>query len=487
VQLHELLAGFDDVDVTVGRDGERDVEVSHVVHDSRDVTAGALFCCIPGATADGHDFAPAAVAAGAVACLVERPVAVDVPQARVPSVRAVLGPLASRFHGDPSRSLPVLGVTGTNGKTTTTYLLERIGEVAGEPTGLLGTTGARVAGTAIELRHTTPEATDLQRVLAQMRDAGARMVAMEVSSHALDQHRVDGTLFAAVCFTNLSHDHLDYHVDMESYFDAKARLFTREFASAGAVNLDDAHGVALVDRARAEGLEILTYAVTAPADVRAIDIRATAAGTSFTIVDRGEKLDVVSTLVGGFNVANALAAYATARLAGMPGEAIVRGLSTELVVPGRMERVDHAGPFAVLVDYAHTPDALAAALASARSIVEDSGKVIVVFGCGGDRDRAKRPLMGRVAVDGSDLAILTSDNPRSEDPAAIAADVCNGAQPGVVELDRRSAIRAALHAARTGDVVLIAGKGHESGQLVKDKVLDFDDRHVAREELEAFA
>jgi UDP-N-acetylmuramoyl-L-alanyl-D-glutamate--2,6-diaminopimelate ligase len=485
VQLHELLAGFDDVDVTVGRNGERDVEVSHVVHDSRDVTAGALFCCIPGATADGHDFAPAAVAAGAVACLVERPVAVDVPQARVPSVRAVLGPLASRFHGDPSRALPVLGITGTNGKTTTTYLLERIIEAAGGPAAVLGTTGARVGELEIPLRHTTPEATDLQRVLAQMRDAGARMVAMEVSSHALDQHRVDGTAFAAVCFTNLSHDHLDYHGTIEAYFDAKARLFTRPFATRGAVNVGDSRGEELVALARAEGLDILTYAVNAPADVRAVDVTATADGTSFTIDDRSEQVHVESTLVGEFNVANSLAAFATARLAGLPGDVIARGLSTALVVPGRMERVDADGPYAVLVDYAHTPDALASALEATGSTVEGAGRVILVFGCGGDRDREKRPLMGRVAVDGSDIAILTSDNPRTEDPGAIANDVCNGAQPAVVELDRRAAIRRALREARAGDAVLIAGKGHEAEQLVNGETLKFDDRVVAREELEA--
>ena len=487
MRLHELLAGLDVVEVR----GESRVDVQSVVHDSRDVAPGALFCCIPGANVDGHDFAPAAVAAGAVACLVERPLAIDVTQVHVPLVRAAMGPIASRFHGEPSRSIRVIGVTGTNGKTTTTYVLEQIGRAAGERSGLVGTTGARMGDMTFPLRHTTPEATDLQELLARMRADGARGVAMEVSSHALDQHRVDGTTFAAVAFTNLSHDHLDYHGTIEAYFNAKARLFTREFTTTGAVNADDAHGATLAARATAAGVAVTTYGIDTPADVRATGITMSTSGTSFTIEHDGAPVEVHSPLVGVFNVANLLAAFTSARLAGVPPDAIAAGLSAPVVVPGRMERVESGQPFTVLVDYAHTPDALTSALGAARTLVGPGGRLVVVFGCGGDRDRAKRPVMGRAAVAGSDIAILTSDNPRSENPAAIARDVLDGLDAAgtvpVVELDRRRAIRRALQAAHDGDVVVIAGKGHESGQTANGVTVPFDDRVVAREVLEARA
>jgi UDP-N-acetylmuramoyl-L-alanyl-D-glutamate--2,6-diaminopimelate ligase len=493
VLLHDLLDGVDVSELrSGGAGGARDVDVSSVVHDNREVEPGALFCCIPGQTTDGHAFAAAAVGAGAVALLVEHFVDVDVPQARVPSVRKVLGPLAARFHGEPSRAMRVLGVTGTNGKTTTTHLLESVARAAGDHTGVIGTITARIGDEAVALRHTTPEATDLQALLAAMRDAGAVTIAMEVSSHALDQHRVDATHFAAVCFTNLSHDHLDYHGTLDAYFEAKARLFTTEFTRRATINIDDSHGRRLRERAMAHGLDVVTFAVDDPdADMSADGIELGAAGTTFTLVGAdGTRIPVHTTLVGMFNVSNALAAAATARAAGYGLDDVIAGLAAPLVVPGRMERIDAGQDFAVLVDYAHTPDALETVLGASRALTAPKGRVIAVFGCGGDRDRAKRPVMGEIANRLADVVIVTSDNPRSEDPAAIVDDVLAGvprdASP-VVELDRRAAIHDALTRARAGDVVVVAGKGHETGQTAAGVTVPFDDRRVAREELEALA
>ena len=487
VRWHDLLAGLDGARY----DGDPDVEITAITHDSRHAVAGACFACIPGALTDGHDHAPEAVTRGAVALLVERPLALAVAQAQVPSVRAALGPVAATFFDHPSGAMRVLGVTGTNGKTTTTYLLEAIARRAGERVGVVGTIGVRVAGEAIDTAHTTPEADDLQALLARMRDAGAGTVAMEVSSHALDQHRVDGVQFAAVCFTNLSHDHLDYHGSLDAYFEAKAKLFTRSRARAAAVNVDDPRGMELATRVRAEGLDLWTYAVddhTADLGVGAVTFGPTE--TRATIVDRrgGTEHAVDLPLVGSFNLANALAAAATARAGGFEIETIGAGLADPVVVPGRLERVDAGQPFAVLVDYAHTPDALRRLLAAVRPLAGSGGRVLCVFGCGGDRDAAKRPLMGAAVAEGADVAVLTSDNPRSEDPQAIADAVLPGladAEDVRVELDRRAAIADALASAMNGDVVVIAGKGHETGQTAGGRTVPFDDRVVAREELGA--
>jgi UDP-N-acetylmuramoyl-L-alanyl-D-glutamate--2,6-diaminopimelate ligase len=495
VLLHDLLAGnLDDDwqarDHVVEVRGDTAIDITAIVHDSREVGSGALFCCIPGARSDGHDYAPAAVAGGAVALLVERMLPVEVAQARVDSVRRALGPLCSHFHGSPSRALRVLGVTGTNGKTSTTYLLEAIARANGDRVGVIGTVEARIDGAVVPVQHTTPEATDLQALFARMREHEVEVVAMEVSSHALDQHRVDGTRFAAVAFTNLTHEHLDYHPNVDAYFEAKASLFDPRFSARAAINIDDPYGVALAERARDRGLQVCTYSVDDPtADVYARDVLLRRDETLFDLVDaRHDHHGVVrSPLVGGFNVANILAAAATAIVAGsFSFEAILAGLGAPVRVPGRFERVGPARDFAVLVDYAHTPDALASVLGAARALV-DGGKLVVVFGCGGDRDRSKRPLMGEVATRLADVAVLTSDNPRSEDPDAIARDVLGGipterAAP-VVELDRRAAIRGALRAAGAGDVVVIAGKGHETGQTAGGVTLPFDDRVVAAEEL----
>ena len=480
--------------------GDPSVEVTDLTHDSRRVTPGACFACIPGALVDGHTFAADAVAAGAVALLTERPLGLaatpGLAEACVPSVRAALGPLAARFHGDPSAAVRCLGVTGTNGKTTTTFLLEAIAVAAGERTAVIGTVGARLGDETIRIsggasEHTTPEADDLQALLAHMRDAGAGVVAMEVSSHALDQHRIDGTRFAAVCFTNLTHEHLDYHGTLAKYFEAKAALFDSRFAPAAAVNIDDEYGRALVARLHeiADAPVVLTYGTAADAQVRATDVVYGALGNSFVFVDTrtGRSAPVASPLVGEFNVANALAAGTTALAAGFTFDTVIAGLDAQLTVPGRMERVDAGQPFTVLVDYAHTPDALGRALAAARDIAD--GRVVVVFGCGGDRDAAKRPLMGEAAGRGADVVFVTSDNPRSEDPHEIAAAALAGVEAAgasaTVELDRRSAVAAALRAAAPGDVVLVAGKGHESGQTTGGITVPFDDRVVAREALGA--
>jgi UDP-N-acetylmuramoyl-L-alanyl-D-glutamate--2,6-diaminopimelate ligase len=488
VQLHDLLEDLDVVELR----GDPAVEVRAIAHDSRQVEEGALFCCIPGHTTDGHEHAAIAERAGASAFLVERFVDVAGPQVRVVSVRAAIGPIAARLLGNPSHTMAVLGITGTNGKTTTCYLLESIAIAAGRSVGVIGTVETRYANSSERLRHTTPEATELQALLARMRDAGVETVAMEVSSHALDQHRVDGTRFAVACFTNLSQDHLDYHATLDAYIAAKARLFTPVFTDRAAVNVASSIGRSIAVTASDLGLEVITFVIddseAHDADLRASELGLGARSTRFQLEDRrtGRTVPVELSLPGRFNVENALAAAATALLAGIDLDTIVAGLSTPLVVPGRMERIDNDRGLEVLVDYAHTPEALEQALAAARSIAAPEGRVIVVFGCGGDRDREKRPKMG-AATRAADLAVLTSDNPRSEDAAAIAADVVAGVPDRrlVVQLDRRAAIRDALAIARAGDVVLIAGKGHEQGQISAGVTVPFDDRTVAREELEA--
>jgi UDP-N-acetylmuramoyl-L-alanyl-D-glutamate--2,6-diaminopimelate ligase len=493
VRLHELLGGIG----VLGWVGDRGVEVSAITHDSRRAVRGSCFACIPGAVTDGHLHAGAAVDAGAIALLVERELELPVAQARVAGVRAALGPAAATFYDHPSRRLRCLGVTGTNGKTTVTYLLEAIARAAGQRVGLIGTVGARVDGSPLPLERTTPEADDLQAILARMRDEDVRTVALEVSSHALEQHRVDGTWFAAACFTNLSQDHLDYHGSMASYFEAKARLFDPTRTAAAAVNVDDRNGIEIARRANDAGLPVLTFAGSdegrsTRVDVVAEDVELSSSGTRFVLATRrtDARAAVASPLLGQFNVSNALAAAATALASGLPFDAVVAGLQAPLAIPGRLERVLVAPdqPFTVLVDYAHTPDALERVLDTARRLAP-GGRVVLVFGAGGDRDRQKRPAMGRAAAGGADVVVITSDNPRSEEPEQIAGAVLEGLRDGparvVVELDRRAAIREAMRDATPGDVVVIAGKGHETGQTIGERTVPFDDRVVAREELEA--
>ena len=489
--LQQLL---DAVDVLELR-GEPRTEVASVTFDSRRVRPGGLFCCVPGSRVDGHDHAPAAVAAGASALLVERTLDLPVTQVRVASVRAAMAPVAAAFFGHPSRRMRVLGVTGTNGKTTTTYLLEAIAGAGGLRAGVVGTVETRIAGTTLPGERTTPESPDLQALFAGMVEAGVEVAAVEVSSHALTLHRADATWFAATCFTNLSHDHLDFHDDIEAYFEAKATLFDPARTAAAAVNLDDAHGAVLAARCAEGGIPLITYGAAPEAVVRAESVEVSAGGNTFRLVTAGGMVPVRSPLVGRFNVANALAAAATALAAGLPLEAVATGLSAPLVVPGRMERIDAGQPFPVLVDYAHSPDGLEQVLRAARGLVDPgvrgvpkgAGRLVVVFGAGGDRDRAKRPAMGKVAATLADSVWITSDNPRSEDPLTIAQEVARGVHDvggylGLV-LDRRGAIRAALHDLRAGDVLVIAGKGHETGQTAMGVTVPFDDRQVAREEL----
>jgi UDP-N-acetylmuramoyl-L-alanyl-D-glutamate--2,6-diaminopimelate ligase len=483
VLLHELL---DSVDVLELR-GDPRTEIASVTHDSRAVGVGDLFCCVPGSTADGHDHAPAAVAAGAAALLVERPLGLDVAEVQVASVREAMGPVAAAAWGDPSRKLAVLGVTGTNGKTTTTWLLEAIARAAGIRAGVIGTIGSRIDGVPLPAERTTPEATELQALLARMATAGVGLAAIEVSSHALVMHRVDGTRFAAACFTNLSHDHLDFHAGIEEYFEAKALLFDPDRTDAAATNLDDPHGAEIARRAEAAGLGVLGFGLDAPeAAVRATDLDAGSGGNTFRLVTPYGSGLVHSPLVGRFNASNALAAAATALAAGLDVEAVAAGLSAPVVVPGRMERIEVGQPFGVLVDYAHTPDGLEQVLRAARPLVTGGGRLVVVFGCGGDRDRAKRPAMGKAAAGLADVIVVTSDNPRSEEPQAIIDEVVAGIPSGthpLVEADRRQAIREALDGRRAGDVVVVAGKGHESGQTAGGVTVPFDDRVVTREEL----
>ncbi|MGZ4146167.1 MAG: UDP-N-acetylmuramoyl-L-alanyl-D-glutamate--2,6-diaminopimelate ligase [Actinomycetota bacterium] len=459
--------------------GDASVRVSDVVVRSSDARPGALFACIPGANTDGHAFAGDAAERGAAALLVERWVDAPVPQLRVPSVRVAIGPVAAEVFGRPADRMTVVGVTGTNGKTTTTYLLESVFRAAGRRPGVIGTTGVHIDGEVTPFPRTTPEAPDLHRLFARMEDAGVDAVAMEVSSHGLDQHRVDGVRYACAVFTNLSQDHLDYHPTMQAYLAAKARLFTREMSAAGVVNADSPEGRSIA----APGLPTVTYAVDAEADVRARDVVTTAEGIRFTV----DGTLVGSRLRGRFNVENCLAAFAAARVVGIDDDVVARGIAALRGVPGRLETVEEGQDFLVIVDYAHTPDGIRNVLRAARPLAR--GRVIIVFGCGGDRDRAKRPLMGEAATSMADLSIVTSDNPRSEDPLAIIAAIEPGARAGgnpyEVESDRRAAIARAVELAEPGDVVVIAGKGHETGQEFADRTIPFDDRLVAADALRA--
>jgi UDP-N-acetylmuramoyl-L-alanyl-D-glutamate--2,6-diaminopimelate ligase len=470
--LSELVVAYPPHEVR----GDASVGVSDVVVRSSDARAGVLFACIHGAHADGHDFAADAVARGASALLVERFLDLGVPQVRVSSVRAAIGPIAAEAFGRPAEAMTVVGVTGTNGKTTTTYLLESVFVAAGRTAGVIGTTGVRVDGRATPFPRTTPEAPDLQRLLAGMRDAGVDAVAMEVSSHGLDQHRVDGVRFACGVFTNLSQDHLDYHASMRDYLAAKARLFGPELSDAGVVNADSPEGRSIAERA---AIRTITYAVDHAADVRATNVVTDADGIRFRVGATA----IASRLRGRFNVENCLAAFAAARVVAIDDDVAAEGIAALRGVPGRLETVEEGQDFLVVVDYAHTPDGIANVLRAARSLAR--GRLIIVFGCGGDRDRAKRPHMGRAATSMADLTILTSDNPRSEDPRAIIAEIEPGAREGggtyEVEPDRRAAIGRAMSVARPGDVVVVAGKGHEAGQEFADRTVPFDDRVVAAE------
>jgi UDP-N-acetylmuramoyl-L-alanyl-D-glutamate--2,6-diaminopimelate ligase len=446
MQLERLIAALAPTDVV----GGAAVEIRELAYDAREVPRGALFFCIRGANADGHEFAADAVARGASALVVERRLDVDVPQLVVPDVRAAMPRAAVEFFGDPTARLPVVAITGTNGKTTTAYLLWSILAAAGERPGLLTNVERRVGTEVRAVGLNTPESVDLQRLFREMLDGGNRVCVMEATSMASVKGRLDDTRFAVLVFTNLTQDHLDFHGNMDEYFEAKRRLFAQ--ATRAVINVGDEYGARLA----AEIPDALTF--TPEDELSGIELK----------------------LRGRFNVENALAAAAAARALGLDEAAIKQGIEAVERVPGRFDAVDEGQPFTVLVDYAHTPGALESALEAAREL--GRGRVICVFGAGGDRDREKRPLMGQVVAELADVALVTSDNPRSEDPAAIAADVVDGLDLDV-ELDRRRAIERALESAREGDVVVIAGKGHEQGQEIGGRKLPFDDREIARDAL----
>jgi len=455
--------------------GDGAVVVTDASHDSRRLLPGSLYLAITGQQFDGHDFANTAVAAGARGLVVERWLQLDVPQIEVPDTRRVMAPIAVRIQGDPSRLVPVIGVTGTNGKTTVTHLLESIALASTRRCGLIGTIETRIGSRQIPNPHTTPEATDFQRLLRTMVDEGADLVACEVSSHSLALGRVAGTTFAVAAFTNLSQDHLDFHGSIESYFEAKATLF--QMAAARVIWIDDPFG------ARLAGLYPDSLLVGGRGDVRATDISEDSRGTSFRLHLPVGSVDTRIGIPGPFNLANALVAAAAASLVGFEPAGIAAGLERRSSVPGRFENVAAESAIDVVVDYAHTPDGIANVIAAARSLT--SGRVIAVVGAGGDRDRGKRPHMGR-AASAADLVVVTSDNPRGEDPEAIIDEVMAGVEtPAVVRVtDRRLAISTALGSASDGDIVLILGKGHETGQDIGGVVRPFDDRQVAREILE---
>jgi len=480
--LDRLAAALGDARV----DGPLAREITAVVHDSRSVKPGALFVALRGARTDGAAYIDDAIARGACAVVLDEahaatllPLPSGATALIVDDESRALSRLAAAFYGQPSRAVRVVGVTGTNGKTTTTHLVAAILERAGIPAGRIGTLGAHFHDAMWSLDNTTPPADELQRTLAAMRDRGAQAVAMEVSSHALALGRVADVHLAAGVFTNLTRDHLDFHGTLEGYAAAKRALFER--AEHCLLNVDDSHGRIWSDELRAAGREVVTFGMSPDADIRADDVEIRSGGSRFSVAGRRFALR----LPGRFNVSNALAALAAARSLGVDDALSADALAAFERVPGRMQLVA-GGDFDVFVDYAHTPDALEHVLRAAREFTR--GEVIVVFGCGGDRDRGKRPQMGRVASELANAAIVTSDNPRSEDPATIVAQIvagATGAAATTIELDRRSAIREAIFRARPGDAVVVAGKGHEAYQAIGDRVVRFDDAEEVRAALAA--
>jgi len=481
VRIEELMQGIDYKLVN----SPPEVNVLGLSYDSRKVAPGYLFVCIPGLKTDGHQFVPQAIANGARVIVAEREV--ELPEGValliVADCRRALPIISSNFYCQPSRDLRVIGVTGTNGKTTTTHLIQAILEEAGHKSGIIGTLYARIDDTEKVLGHTTPESLDIEEFMSAAKKATAQYVIMEVSSHALDLGRVEQIYFNAAVFTNLTQDHLDYHHNMDGYKDSKLKLFQQLAEGTGQfaiINADDPYAADFIKASS----KSYTYAVNQSADVRAIELDSNLKGSHFKVVTETEVFTINMKLIGLFSVYNALAAICFALHEGVDAATIKSALEKVTGVPGRFEQVDCGQDFTVVVDYAHTPDGLENILRTGRQIVQN--RLITVFGCGGDRDRTKRPLMGKIAAEWSDFCIATSDNPRSEEPEAIIDDIIPGLM--AVEnshyakiVDRRDAIEHAIRLARPGDLVIIAGKGHETYQLIKDKVLDFDDRQVARE------
>lgn len=482
----ELFAGIDCTII-----GNPDEPISGIAYRSDAVNPGDAFCCIVGLKADGHSFAQDAIDRGARVLIVERKVyladATDVTEVVVKDSRKAMARLASRFYGNPSEAFSLVGVTGTNGKTTTTFLVNHIAQVLGNKTGLIGTVGIEIDGEHRPSSHTTPESPDLQKIFAMIRDEGCGVVSMEVSSHALDLERTWATKFAVTAFTNLTQDHLDYHKTFEAYFAAKARLFSKDYPAKRVINIDSTWGKELLKRSSTNEDIIITTGFDPSAQIHPIDVEYGAASTRVVLSVRGSQMEVTYPLVGRFNVENVMTAFGIALQLGYSASAIVEALRDVPAVPGRLQRVatEHDGGVSIYVDYAHTPDALEKAIASV-SALETEGKTIVVFGCGGDRDSGKRPIMGRAAL-AADYAVVTSDNPRTEDPNAIIEDIVAGMGEGTdhfeVVPDRRDAIARAIAIANPGDAILIAGKGHEDYQIIGTEKHHFDDREVAAEEL----
>lgn len=485
---------FDHTHATIIGDADR--PILGVAYRSDQVRPGDAFCCIVGLKADGHAFAQDAVDRGATVLVVERMLEVkgdnDVTFILVNDTRKAMAHLAAHFYRMPTQDLSLVGITGTNGKTTTAHLVEHIASTLGKTTGMIGTVGIDIAGKALPADHTTPESCDLQHIFAQMRDAGCEVVAMEVSSHALDLDRVWDSTFAVTAFTNLTQDHLDYHKTFEAYFAAKRRLFSADYPAKRVINIDCTWGERLVADALEQGDEVIMTGFAENADIHPIEIAYDACRTRIVLGVRGEAIAFEYPLVGKFNVENVMSAFGIALELGFAPHDIARALSDVPPVPGRIEHVmlgpgegsDRARQIAVYVDYAHTPDAIEKALASVKQLTK--GKTIVVFGCGGDRDATKRPLMGKAAL-AADFAVVTSDNPRTESPDAIIEDIVAGMQECgerfSVEPDRKRAIEHALSLAHPGDSVLIAGKGHEDYQIIGTTKHPFDDREVARQAL----
>ncbi len=484
MRLTELTRGVPGARLVVPGDSAPDIAA--IRYRSAEVGPGDVFACLPGSRADGHDFASDAVAHGAAALLVNRLLDLPVPQVVADDPRAAMAIMAARLAGDPSGHMAVVGVTGTNGKTTCAYLAQSVLDAAGLPSGLIGTVEVRVGGRSSVPTHTTPESVEVQALLSAMLAAGDTACAMEVSSHALHQGRVAGIRFAGAIFTNLTRDHLDYHGTMEAYSDAKRLLFDRPEGHGpnppAAVNVDDACG-----RRLAADLPVVRYGIDSPdADVAPERLDSGVRGFTATIRTPRGPMQVTSALRGRFNVMNVLAVVAMGEAMGLDQTSVALGIAALRGVPGRLEPIEAGQPFEVLVDYAHTPDSLENVLAAGRALL-GTGRLIVLFGCGGDRDTGKRPEMGAIGRRLADVCIVTSDNPRSEDPEAIIREIVAGAGTGpavlVVQPDRRAAITEAIAMARPGDLVLIAGKGHESGQEAHGVVTPFDDRLVAREVL----
>lgn len=484
MKLGELLRGVSGLK----SGAEPQLDIASLAHDSRRVQPQTLFFAIQGEQADGHAFIPQALERGAAAVVSERPAPAELARrwVQVEHIRRALAAAARAFYAQPDSRLTLIGITGTNGKTTSAYLLESILRAAGTPCGVFGTIEHRFGGRTLRALNTTPESLDLLAYFSELLAAGGKAAVMEVSSHALAQERVWGFHFAAALFTNLTLDHLDYHHDFENYFAAKRRLFEGLGAPPpplAVINAEDARSTSLL--ALPAGNHV-TFGLNAPALVRPRRFTQNVEGLTASLITPQGPLEIRSPLLGRANLMNILGAVAMATGLGVPAGKISEGIAALDCVPGRMQRVEAGQPFLVLVDYAHTDDALRNVLASARELAR--GRLMVVFGCGGDRDRTKRPLMGEAAGTLSDLAILTSDNPRSEDPLRIMSDALVGLQktgkPYLAEVDRRAAIRKALTEAKAGDLVLIAGKGHETYQILKDRTIHFDDREVAKEILE---